>query len=82
MPALRASYTIAPEVLNRFNELVPASERSRTVQSLMEGLLAKRQKDMEAVAIEFATHPDFAEARADALLWDATSLDSLAEAAA
>lgn len=64
MPALRASYTIAPEVLNRFNELVPASERSRTVQSLMEGLLAKRQKDMEAVAIEFATHPDFAEARA------------------
>lgn len=80
MPALRASYTIAPEVLNRFNELVPASERSRTVQSLMESILAKRQKDMEAVAIEFSTHPDFAEARADSLLWDATSLDGLAEA--
>lgn len=79
MPALRASYTIAPEVLNRFNELVPASERSRTVQSLMESILAKRQKDMEAVAIEFSTHPDFAEARADSLLWDATSLDGLAE---
>ena len=80
MPALRASYTIAPEVLNRFNELVPASERSRTVQSLMESILTKRQKDMEAVAIEFSTHPDFAEARADSLLWDATSLDGLAEA--
>ena len=81
MPALRASYTIAPEVLNRFNELVPASERSRTVQSLMESILAKRHKDLEAVAIEFSTHPDFAEARADSLLWDATSLDGLTEAA-
>ncbi len=27
MPASRASYTIAPEILLRFNELVPASER-------------------------------------------------------
>ena len=51
---------------------MPASERSRTVQSLMESILAKRHKDLEAVAIEFSTHPDFAEARADSLLWDAT----------
>lgn len=27
MPAMRASYTIAPEVLLRFNEVVPASEK-------------------------------------------------------
>ena len=27
--------------------------------------------ELEAVAKEFATHPDFAEARADSLLWDA-----------
>ena len=60
---------------------MPASERSRTVQSLMESILAKRQKDMEAVAIESSTHPDFAEARADSLLWDSTSLDGLTEAA-
>ncbi len=79
MPALRASYTIAPEVLLRFNELVPASERSRTVQSLMESVLVKREKVLETIAHEFSTHPDFAEARADAALWDATSLDGVSE---
>lgn len=35
-------------------------------------------KDREAVAGEFSTHPDFAEARADSLLWDAASPDGLA----
>ena len=79
MTALRASYSIAPEVLQRFNALVPTSERSKTVQSLMESILEKREKNLEAIAAEFATHPDFAEARADGLLWDATSLDGLAE---
>ena len=81
MTALRASYSIAPDVLLRFNALVPSSERSRTVQSLMEAIVAKREKALEAVAREFATHPDFAQARADALLWDATLLDGLAESA-
>lgn len=81
MTALRASYSIAPDVLLRFNALVPSSERSRTVQSLMEAIVAKREKALEAVAQEFATHPDFAQARADALLWDATLLDGLAESA-
>ena len=81
MTALRASYSIAPDVLLRFNALVPSSERSRTVQSLMEAIVVKREKALEAVAQEFATHPDFAQARADALLWDATLLDGLAESA-
>lgn len=81
MTALRASYSIAPDILLRFNALVPSSERSRTVQSLMEAIVAKREKALEAVAQEFATHPDFAQARADALLWDATLLDGLAESA-
>ena len=79
MPAMRASYTIAPEVLLRFNEVLPASERSRTVQSLMESILTKREQDLEAVALEFETHPDFPRARADSILWDATSLDGLTE---
>ena len=79
MPALRASYSIAAEVLQRFNALVPSSERSKTVQSLMESILERREQSLETVASEFATHPDFAEARADALLWDATSLDGLSE---
>jgi hypothetical protein len=81
MTALRASYSIAPDVLLRFNALVPSSERSRTVQSLMEAIVTKREKALEAVAQEFASHPDFAQARADGLLWDATLLDGLAESA-
>jgi hypothetical protein len=79
MTALRASYSISPDILTRFNELVPSSERSRTVQSLMESILKKRELEMEAVAKEFATHPDFAEARADSMLWDVTSMDGLTE---
>lgn len=82
MPALRVSYSIAAEVLQRFNMLVHSSERSKTVQSLMESILERREQSLEAAASEFATHPDFAEARADALLWDATSLDGLFESAA
>lgn len=33
--------------------------------------------ELEAAAREFSTHPDFAEARADSLLWDAASPDGL-----
>jgi hypothetical protein len=35
------------------------------------------EETLAAVANEFTTHPDFAEARADALLWDSTSPDGL-----
>ena len=79
MTALRASYSISPDILTRFNELVPSSERSRTVQSLMESILKKKELQLEATAKEFATHPDFAEARVDSLLWDVTSMDGLTE---
>lgn len=79
MTALRASYSISPDILNRFNAIVPSSERSRTVQSLMESILEKRELQLEAAAKEFSTHPDFAEARADSQLWDVTSMDGLAE---
>lgn len=82
MTALRASYSISPEVLQRFNALVPSSERSKTVQSLMESILERREKSLETIADEFSTHPDFAEARADGILWDATSNDGLIEPAA
>jgi hypothetical protein len=57
--ALRVSFTIAPEVLLKFNEMVPTGERSQLIQSLMQDALAKRQKRMEAIAEEFDTHPDF-----------------------
>lgn len=81
MRALRASYSIASDVLQRFNAIVPSSERSRTVQSLMESILERREKSLEALAAEFATHPDFTQARADSSLWDATQLDGLSEPA-
>ena len=77
MPTLRASYSISPDVLLRFNALVPSSDRSGMVQSLMEGILVSREKSLETVAKEFATHPDFARARSDSGLWDATSADGL-----
>ena len=36
---------------------------------------------IETAAHEFATHPDFAEARADGVLCDSTSLDGVAMSA-
>ena len=78
MPAMRASCSISPEVLLRFNEIVPASERCSTVQSLMKSILSRREQQLEAVAVEFESHLDFAVARADSALWDVTLLDGLA----
>ena len=78
MPATRTSYSISPEILLRFNEVVSASERSSTVQSLMESILSRREQALEAVAAEFESHLDFAVARADSASWDVTLLDGLA----
>src|SRR5438105_8678860 len=61
MPTLRASYTIDPEVLLKFNELVPPGERSKIVQVLMRRALVERTGQLEALADEFETHPDFAQ---------------------
>lgn len=36
----------------------------------MESILSQKESQLEALAHEFSTHPDFAQARADALLWD------------
>ena len=79
MPATRTSYSISPEILLRFNEVVSASERSSTVQSLMESILSRREQALEAVAAEFESQPDFAVARADSALWDPTLFDGLAK---
>jgi hypothetical protein len=66
----RASYTIESEVLTRFNEMVPSGERSRVIERLMKRALIERGSKLEAIAEEFATHPDFAEVRADCALWE------------
>jgi hypothetical protein len=80
MPAARTSYTIRPEILRQFNEMVPSGERSQLVERLMERALVERRRRLEALAEEFETHPDFAQARADSIAFDATVSDGLDEA--
>ena len=65
MPAGRASYTIEPEVLSRFNAVVPQGERSKVVETYMRQALLSRERDAAAIAEEFMNHPDFAAARAE-----------------
>ena len=74
MAAVRASYSIKPEVLLEFNALVPSGERSQLVESLMKTALIERERAIEAIAEEYNTHPDFAEVRADSTLWEAATL--------
>jgi hypothetical protein len=75
MAAVRASYKIEPEVLERFNAAVPAGERSQLIQRLMETALADLERPFEDIAEEFETHPDFAQARADASAFDVAAGD-------
>ncbi len=53
MAARRAWYSIAPQAPRKFNELVPAGERSRLIESFMERTLAERGKSLEALAHDF-----------------------------
>ena len=64
-------------MLLKFNEIIPAGERSQVIQSLMQSVLAERAKRLEAIAEEFETHPDFAQARADGEAFDAVIADGL-----
>ena len=74
MPAGRASYTIEPEVLSRFNAIVPQGERSKVVEAYMRQALERRESDISAIAQEFMTHPDFAEARAECAILSESAL--------
>ena len=49
------------------------------IERLMEGALIERRKQLEALAEEFETHPDFAKARADGEAFDVTVADGLDE---
>jgi hypothetical protein len=66
-------------VLERFNAAVPAGERSQVIQRLMQAALADLERPFEAIAEEFESHPDFAEARADAAAFDVAAGDGLGE---
>ena len=78
MPAGRASYTIEPEILSRFNAIVPSGERSKVVETYMKQALERRERAAAAIAEEFMTHPDFAAARAEcAILAESALSDGL-----
>jgi len=79
MPAttLRASYTIAAPILQRFNAVVPSGERSRVMEGLMKQALAAREAQLEGIAEAYMTDPAFAECREDERRWDVTAGDGL-----
>ncbi len=74
MPASRASYTIEPEVLSRFNAIVPSGERSKIIEAYMKKALEHREREATAIAQEFMTSPDFAQARADSAYFAESTL--------
>ena len=74
---LRASYTIAAPILQRFNAVVPHGERSQVMEQLMKQALAIREAEMENIAETFLTDPAFAECRDDEKRWDVTTGDGL-----
>ncbi len=78
--ALRASYSIDANVLRRFNDTIPAGERSKIVQSLMEQALLVRECTLEQLAEEFEQHPDFVECRETVKAFDVCSNDGLEQA--
>lgn len=74
---LRASYTIAAPILQRFNAVVPHGERSQVMEQLMKQALAIREAEMENIAETFLTDPAYAECRDDEKRWDVTAGDGL-----
>lgn len=77
MNTLRASYSIDPLILRRFNETIPHRERSKVVQNLMEQALSAREAALEKLAEELETHPDFAAVRETASAFKALAADGL-----
>lgn len=81
MSSTRVIYSIDPQILSRFNAMFAPRERSKVVEKLMADTLAARERELEALALELESHPDFAQVRADALQWEATVGDGLDDAA-
>jgi len=74
---LRASYTIAAPILQRFNAVVPHGERSRVMEGLMKQALVAREAELESIAEAYLTDPAFSKCRDDEKLWDVTAGDGL-----
>ncbi len=77
MNTIRASYSINPFILRRFNETIPSRERSRVVQSLMEAALLERETALERLAEELETHPDFVAVRETTHAFEILAADGL-----
>ena len=56
---------------------MPAGERSRVVEQLMQQALLEREAALEKLAEQYMTDPAFADCRADEALWDVTLGDGL-----
>ena len=74
MPVSRATFSIDRSVLDRFNRMIPAGDRSKYVENLLERDLKRRETTLDALASDLATHPDLKEVRADSELWSETGL--------
>jgi GR25 family glycosyltransferase involved in LPS biosynthesis len=74
---LRASYTISPPTLQRFNAAVPQGERSRVMEHYMQQALQDKKREFAAIADAYMTDPAFATYRSDEALWDTTVADGL-----
>ena len=77
MNTLRASYSIDPFILRRFNETIPSRERSKVVQNLMEQALLSRGTALEQLAEELESHPDFAAVREMSRAFEVLAADGL-----
>jgi hypothetical protein len=74
---LRASYTISAPTLRRFNAAVPAGERSRVMERLMQQALVERESALEKLAETFMSDPAFSACRDDEAAWDVAVADGL-----
>jgi len=75
----RASYSFSAPILRRFNAVVPAGERSKVLESLVEQVAIARERAYEKIAEEFETHPDFAQARETVKEFSVLSTDVIHE---
>ena len=61
--ASRAIYSINPDLLNRFNALYPARERSKIVEGLIQQVLEEREQYLVDAVRKIETDPRLAAIR-------------------
>lgn len=74
---LRASFTIAAPILQRFNAVEIHGERCRVMEALTTQAPVARRADLQNLAALFMTDPAFAQRREDEIRWNACVNDGL-----